>query len=619
MKKTLILATGVIVAMASCTKETYFGQSQGSTQTPIVFGNANSALTKAAPDLTPKDHAEKLDNSFVVYGWKNIDGTNSVVFDHYNIKFVDGSAGTTPSNYRGWEYVGITPVNGTNQTGVTSTTGWTAVTKQTIKFWDNNADYYKFIAFSRGKGDNGSYATFSAVDSANIGTENPVYTASGSSNLLASVYFADLDSVLDPISNYNYLTPVTPQFKSVAAKIRVAFYENVPGYSIKSLKFLDDSKTPSSDNKVLLYVKGDGSLPSGTGKLNVFIDKKGKATAKFELTAGDPVTSLQFNDSIILSNEKDDAEPNVNKYMGRTSDHASYSDETPANAYKSVLPSNGVDLAVKVQYTLVSTDGKGEEIIVGPVEVVIPAEYTGWKSNYAYTYMFKITDSELEPITFNAVVNDAQEGVQETVTALQTGTLTTYAKDVNPTANSEYLVGSNIYIGHKNPGDAFSGGNLYTVEVEEGACQGVTEGSFANAMALINNGYHDIVKASESDASQVGSLTTGADVSEYYTKDGNEYIHCASGAVAVDGNNYYSINNDKITAWIIKDANNKKMTIAKASCDLSNVDVIAAGDAPDEKAVSGHFAKFTPTSAGRYAFEYSGGTAYKIIVVKAAE
>lgn len=610
MKKTLILATGVIVAMASCTKETFVGQSQGSTQTPIVFGSTNSAVTKTA---TSNDAAVLLGNSFVVYGWKETGVTKSVVFDHYNVEFVQGTENSTESNLKGWEYVAITPVNGTNKTEVTGTS-WTAVTQQTIKFWDKKADKYKFIAFSRGKGANNNFASFSTIDTSKVGTADPVYTVTGTPDVLAAVYIANMDSI-SGTDNYSRIKPVTPQFKSIGAKIRVAFYETVPGYSVDSLTFLDKDNNPSTDNKVMLYANDGEGFPD-EGSLEVYIDNKGIATATYKANVGATTTqNLTFSNSITLKEARESAEPEGNKYMGRSSSKASYS--APDSAYMFQLPNTGVELNLNVKYTLVSTDGKGEKIEVGPVSVIIPKEYTKWQSNYAYTYIFKISEKSgnLEPITFDAVVTDTQDGVQETVTALQTGPLTTYAKGVNPTANSEYLVGSNIYIGHKNPGDAFSG-NLYTVEVEEGACQGVTEGSFANAMALINHGYHDIVKASESDAPQVGSLTAGDDVSEYYTKDGNEYIHCVTGAVAVDGNNYYSIENAKISAWIIKDANGKKMTIAKANCDLTIVSAIPAGDAPDGKtAISGNFGKFTPSTAGIYAFAYADGTAYKIINV----
>lgn len=566
MKKTLILATAAIAAMASCTKETFVGDMPaGSAESPIVFGNANSAVTKAAPAPTPKDHAEKLGGSFVVYGWKNVDGANSVVFDHYNIKFVDGTALSTPSNLRGWEYVGITPVNGTGETGVASTTGWTAVAGQTIKYWDNNADYYKFIAFSKGKGFNGNYASFSTVDTTKIGTDSPVYTASGSSDVLTSVYIADLDSV-GGTDNYKKSEPVTPKFKSVGAKIRVAFYETIPGYSVKSLTFLNAAGKPSADNKVLLYTANGGYLPVGTGNLKVFIDKEGKATAEFALTAVTPVDSLLFNGPIILNAAKEGSEP-VGNYMGRASSEASYSNAVSDSAYKSVLPCNGIDLGINVKYTLVSTDGRGEEIEVGPVSVIIPKTYTKWQSNYAYTYIFKITDSELEPITFDAFVTDTQEGVQETITTVADSALTTYAHGVNPTAKNEYAAGSNIYVSLKNPGTATltaSNTKLYTVTVAGGACQSVTEASVAN---------------------------------------------CLSTATEQSG------------VWTVTDANGKALTVTAATAP-SIVTEIAAADAPDGNPIAGNFAKIASAAAGMYAFEYTGAgdvKSYKIIIVAAAE
>ncbi|MCQ2059407.1 MAG: hypothetical protein MJY71_06205 [Bacteroidaceae bacterium] len=612
MKKTLILATGVIVAMASCTKETFVGQTQGSTQTPIVFGSTNSAVTKTA---TSNDApAVLLGNSFVVYGWKETGVTKSVVFDHYNVEFVQGTENSTESNLKGWEYVAITPVNGTNKTEVTGTS-WTAVTQQTIKFWDKKADKYKFIAFSRGKGANNNFASFSTIDTSKVGTADPVYTVTGTSDELAAVYIANMDSI-SGTDNYSRTKPVTPQFKSIGAKIRVAFYETVPGYSVDSLTFLDKDNNPSTDNKVMLYANDGEGFPD-EGSLEVYIDNKGIATATYKANVGATTTqNLTFSNSITLKEARESAEPEGNKYMGRSSSKASYS--APDSAYMFQLPNTGVELNLNVQYTLVSTDGKGEKIEVGPVSVIIPKVYTKWQSNYAYTYIFKISEKSgnLEPITFDAVVTDTQDGVQETVTALQTGPLTTYAKGVNPTTNSEYKKNSNIYIGHKDPKYNFDdGGKLYTVNVESGACQDITEGSFANTMALINNNGANVF-ATEG-VEQVASVDVGTSVSENYKLvSSNEYIHCASGEVAVEGETYYTINDEKISAWIIKDANGKKMTIAKASCPLTIVSAIPAADAPDGKtAISGHFGTFTPSTAGIYAFAYADGTAYKIINV----
>lgn len=631
MKKTLFLATVAIVAMASCTKETFVGQTQGLTQIPIAFSNANPAFTKADP--TPADYAEKLGNSFVVYGWKNVSSASSVVFDHYNVEFKTGTDNSTPSNLVGWEYVNINPVN-KKQDGKYITTqvgegSFSSVANQTIKYWDVNASKYEFIAFSRGLGvkdasGNTNYAQFSTVDITKIGsTIDPVYTATGTVEELAQIYVADMNSINNSATNFVRTNPVTPEFRSASAKVRVAFYETVPGYSVKGLTFYNGN-TQTSENKVeLTVVDGTESLPSGSGTMKVFIDKTGKADVKyFSSSTGTAVKTLNLGSSIALDTETESNEDNSVKYLGRESNTASYSNNTNKDlAYKNVPSMEvGVDLKVKVGYTLVSIDGKGEEIEVGPVEAVIPATYTAWQPNYAYTYIFKISDKTagLEPITLSAVVSETQSGLQETVTEVLTPSITTYAKGENPTGKDEYKKGINIYVSVNGKTLTSDNVKLYTATVETGACQGVTEGSVANALALINtSGYKTIVKASEASKQ---TLNVGDPVSNYYTLSDDEYTPCAPNAVAVASTDYYSIDPEKITAWIIKDANNKKMTISK-STETPSIEIqIAAADAPDgTTAITGNFAKFIPTAAGTYVFEYTDAASskkyYKIIKV----
>ena len=568
----LILATGVIVAMASCTKETFVGQTQGLTQIPIAFSNANPAFTKADP--TPADYAKKLGNSFVVYGWKNVNSATGVVFDHYNVEFKTGTANSTPSNLVGWEYVNINPVN-KKLGGICITTqvdenSFSPVANQTIKYWDVNASKYKFIAFSRGLGvtdasENTTYAKFSTVDTINIGSAtDPVYTATGSVEELAQIYVADMDSINYSETDFVRTKPVTPKFRSVSAKVRVAFYETVPGYSVKSLTFYNNETSKTADNKVELIVSGSGSLPSGNGTMKVFINKKGKADVKYVSgTSGTDVTTLNLGGSIVLGADKESDESSGN-YLGRTSNAASYTNSNKDLAYKNV-PSmdKGVDLKVKVGYTLVSIDGKGEEIEVGPVEAIIPATYTIWQPNYAYTYIFKISDKTagLEPITLSAVVTETQSGLQETITEILDPSITTYAKDVNPTGNDEYKKNKNIYVSVNGKILTSDNAKLYTASVESGACQGITEGSVANCLA---KGTH------------TGEI------------------------------------------WTVTDYNSKTLTVTSVS-DMSIVSAIAAADAPDgTTAIAGSFVKFIPTAAGTYVFEYKDESSkkyYKIIKV----
>ncbi len=110
-------------------------------------------------------------------------------------------------------------------------------------------------------------------------------------------------------------------------------------------------------------------------------------------------------------------------------------------------------LNLKVDYTLLSTDGSTETITVTGANAKVPKEYASWKSGYAYTYIFKISQNTngltnpsagpagLWPITFDAVVmNDEVDGVQETITTVATPSITTYAKGVVVTGNNLSLI-----------------------------------------------------------------------------------------------------------------------------------------------------------------------------------
>lgn len=106
-----------------------------------------------------------------------------------------------------------------------------------------------------------------------------------------------------------------------------------------------------------------------------------------------------------------------------------------------VLPAEGQALTLRLNYTLTSTDGSGEQIKVYGATAVVPASYTAWQPNHAYTYIFKISDNTngttstttdkegLFPITFDAVVTDVDnvDFSHESITTVATPSVTTYA------------------------------------------------------------------------------------------------------------------------------------------------------------------------------------------------
>ena len=130
----------------------------------------------------------------------------------------------------------------------------------------------------------------------------------------------------------------------------------------------------------------------------------------------------------------------------------------------------------------------------------VPAEYTEWKSGYAYTYIFKISpdtngstggsSTGLTAISFDAVVvDDEANGLQETITTVSDNSFTTYGyKDNKVTTNgNEYVNGTEIYATVYSAGATVAPQKLYTVTLEAGATQTINEASVANALVKGTN------------------------------------------------------------------------------------------------------------------------------------
>ena len=492
MKKQHLLLAALAAVVVGCTDDQFEGQQQGNVaggMCAIHFGTAQEAVTRA--DKTGKDAAELLNNNFIVEGFKSkgSDATPTAtlnspveVFRYYNVNYYDGTAYSTESNSHGWEYVAQTTINKTEgkidvyQSG-DATQGITPIASQTIKYWDTDYAQYDFVAFSQGVGDTvttpgtKTYAKFSEVDSSKIGTEDAVYTIKGSVKELGSAYVADLVTVYNNDNKTAFLSssPVTPHFRKLAAKIRMAIYETVPGYSVKDVRFYQDAATAkysTTDVSTGSKLKGnlptlftdEAIIPSGSGSIEVSFPVAGKsnqeaegynkAQVKFTGTeSSDLTTMLVFEKKLQASAAKESHEDvtATDTLIGRTSSTATY-----AGDYIDVIPTGeGHVLNLRVAYTLVPIDGGEEVIVMEDATAVVPAQFAEWQPNYAYTYIFKISEKTgegLYPITFDALVMDCEDGIQETITEVSDPSITTYQNGRNVTENDEYIIGDSIFV-----------------------------------------------------------------------------------------------------------------------------------------------------------------------------
>ena len=382
--------------------------------------------------------------------------------------------------------------------GIDASLAQSGATQQTIKYWDHSCKSYDFIAFSMGKKDAASkYATPTHVDKGHL--KDAAYTLSGNVNTLSECYISDMKTVTEP--NYNK-TSVSMSFRHLASKVRMALFEIVPGYVISDVKFYTDATGTTTDNtKGTLIGKFNNS-----GTLTVFFPTTGtdhatekdynKAHVRFtkSTTAGeDGVLNFKKFGAVNYNNQAEGSILAGSTYLSQNAATPSYC----GAGYQNVLPSEGAASAItlRIDYKLTSVDGSKETINVKGATATVPAEYTEWKSGYAYTYIFKISQDTngstggsstgLTAISFDAVVvDDEANGLQETITTVSDNSFTTYGyKDNKVTTNgNEYVNGTDIYATVYSAGATVAPQKLYTVTLEAGATQTINEASVANAL-----------------------------------------------------------------------------------------------------------------------------------------
>lgn len=508
MNKFFIAAASAL-ALASCSSDDFLGEIQGNEQngatSAINFGGDTGKITR--DPSTGKTAAELLENNFVVVGFKgsNEDAANNenYAFDHYNVNFEDGSAFSTESNRAGWEYVNQDmKVKGTEPYAPLAQ----SASQQTIKYWDHSCASYDFIAFSMGKKDAASkYATPTHVDKAHLATA--AYTLSGNVNTLSECYISDMKTVTEP--NYNK-TPVSMSFRHLASKVRMALFEIVPGYVISDVKFYDATSTTATadpEGTLIGNFNNSGTLTvyfPTTGTKHATEKDYNKAHVKFTATEGeDGVLNFKKFGAVNYNNQAEGTILAGSTYLSQNAAKPSYCGaDDPYHYYQNVLPSEGKPSAItlRIDYKLTSVDGSNETINVKGATATVPAEYTEWKSGYAYTYIFKISQDTngstggsstgLTAISFDAVVvDDEANGLQETITTVSDNSFTTYGyKDDKVTTNgNEYVNGTDIYATVYSAGATVAPQKLYTVTLESGATQTINEASVANALEKGSN------------------------------------------------------------------------------------------------------------------------------------
>lgn len=532
MNKYLIIAASAL-ALAGCSSDDFLGDGSenGQNSAAIQFGGGTTKTHRATSTGVYKIENLKA-NGFWVYGTKhsndedNTATNDQAVYTNYYLNYKDGTANNTQSNTAGWEYVGVD--NTKYRDNVTPKVD----ADQTIKYWDYSATAYTFYAATAKPEDVEAGKVTIKKITADAGANGSVYTKGYEVTLKDGatwdeLYFADrkvINKTRDAEHGKNdvYGGEVNFTFRNALTKVRVAMYETIPGYSVTIDGFYytkdgetaqtteatdkfkaDASNTPLETSpegvtyKVVYYDENeaDGQL---VNQPKMLPNKTGKGATKNVLELGDGNNLKQGTKlSEIITTPTYD---------------------TNGGKYTLFMPQadNDKTLSLKVDYTLTSLDGSGEQIHVKGATAVIPAKYLCWRPNYAYTYLFKISDNTngstggkddpagLYPITFDASVVETETGNVEYISAMGTATITTFAVKGNlyQHGKADYENGSDLYatVVEKNKSTVALGtGNtkVYKLTAKGVAAPNLSEALVANWVASGKTNYYDLVDATK--------------------------------------------------------------------------------------------------------------------------
>ena len=353
-----------LMGLAGCSGDTVVPQEPETVpeQEPVPVETA-IAFSPNLPDEQPVTRSgvplsETGVNSFMVWGYKNMSldagnygGLQDVfVFPSsgtgFEVRWQAGSAATTTTNTKGWEYI------------------LADKPEQTIKYWDWSAMAYRFFAVTgwggtlpadpsdyeanKAYGTNGDNAyritMLADASDADVMDDSPYFSR---------LWFSDGNIVTYPDKQFGQ--PVTLEFVKPYTRVRFMFMYVFPrvAYNITTRSF-----KPT-----------DGTSIIRKGTVTVTYPKSGTQTHEQYVVVGNADSDPAVSKALAAFTEDYDPEDESKVY---TESH---------EGWYTVLPNTS-----QGSYTLTANINGSDRT------VVVPAEFMQWKPGYQYTYVFKITE-----------------------------------------------------------------------------------------------------------------------------------------------------------------------------------------------------------------------------------
>lgn len=540
--------------LASCADDGFVGDQE------VLKGNGAIQFASNTPAITRarsgSDAASDLGYSFAVYATKTVNSTTSNVFAQndystspnspYWVWYNTSTAGTTASNTADWEYVGAAGAKDTPA----GTGTFTLSTDQTIKYWDYAASQYDFVAYKNTTGGTVSNVTTSG------------FTFVGTAAQFAGLYVADKLTITEKANPAAHATAdnkigdaVMFTFRSGAAKVRLGIYETIPGYNVMNVNFKPTSPATFSETTTSAQLSGS------------FNDIVSPATdATFTVTYGTGgvaqyATATEASNNFVFGTFDTDGTP----YLGVSSTDPTWANAS--SAYINVLPNQDHTgaMVLSVDFDLYNTITH-ETIHVEDAKAVVPEIYMTWNPNYAYTYLFKISDNTngytgpaasptgLYPITFDALTISATDNEEGSITTVSTPSITTYQDgSVSPSGITYAHANGPIYITVNTDGTLAtlnaSGTTvkLYTVDAETTETDLLLAPSYTKTEVTSGTDVMTVQTSAETVKSVTFSANTyatftptdGRTYAFEYTKDAVAATYVAATGTYVSGTKYY--------------------------------------------------------------------------------
>lgn len=404
MKKLFILAAAALMFTA-CSKDSEVVPSgEKNDNTAIGFQVLNKNMSRATAKMEDKGHY-----NFGVWAYKESDPTHEIMANYLVGFFGDATnpvgyspTGVSNSTHGGtndgtltdavswWGYEGLgynqydwddDDNGGTKKYYLTSNTTYMSnYEKQYLRYFDYSSTYTEFFAYA-------PYINGSTTPTFVNGTTKEMTLPEGS---IVAGY--DDESKYEYLYAYSkvikdkYKENVVLNFLHLNSKIRIAFWEDIAGYSVKM-------ENLTSIAPIL-------AVPATVSSLVYSYSEDLAKTAETTINFNSPITlaTPKSNETYKLGGS-DAIDGDINKkalvFKAPVATALATSKETlTANDYSETIyygiPHNtSCGLTFRVSFTLTSTTG--ETIKVQNAAVHVEAANCKWDAGYQYTYVFKIT------------------------------------------------------------------------------------------------------------------------------------------------------------------------------------------------------------------------------------